>query len=585
MSHAVFPYIDSMDLPLGMSPDVIVMSVFSVFVLCIGLAFSRTARDMEGFFAGGAAVPWVIAGLSLFMSFFSASTFVAWGSIAYSQGWVAVTIQWTMCMGALLTALFIAPRWKATGNLTAAAFIRERLGARVQQVYVHIFMVVSFFIKGTVLYPVARLVSGSFDLPLAPTTIVLGLFMIAYTATGGLWAVMVTDILQFVILTAAVAILVPLSLDAAGGLSALRDRAPVDFLDPVSGEYTAGFILAFTLYHIFHIGGNWTFVQRYTSVRDGRSARKVALLFAALYLVSPVVWMLPPLLYRTMNPGLAGLEVENAYLGICRTVLPPGLLGLMLTGMYFSTSASATTTLNVVSAVFTNDVYRTRINPQASPERLMAVARWSGWGFGLGMIAIALLVPHIGGLVNVTLSVGAITGGPLLAPAIWALFSRRLTGPATLSITLAGLLLNVFGKLAMPWVFGIPLTRAEEMLTGVLGPLLMLTFFEWRASRRGSACSEWEAFQALRSQREMSRAASPPDALREVREQNRFGLRLTAVALAFTACLLFLLSLFAEQGVDWLRVMSVLVALAALLPWNVARKLRPTSNMPDHADT
>jgi len=570
---------------MGMTPDVIVMSVFSVFVLCIGLAFSRSARDLSGFFAGGASVPWVIAGLSLFMSFFSASTFVAWGSIAYAQGWVAVTIQWTMCMGALLTALFIAPRWKATGNLTAAEFIRERLGARVQQVYVHIFMIVSFFIKGTVLYPVARLVSGSFDLPLAPTTIVLGLFMIAYTATGGLWAVMVTDILQFVILTAAVVILLPLALDAAGGLSALRDRAPVDFLDPVSGEYTAGFILAFTLYHIFHIGGNWTFVQRYTSVRDGRSARKVALLFAALYLVSPVIWMLPPLLYRTMNPGLAGLEAENAYLGICRAVLPPGLLGLMLTGMYFSTSASATTTLNVVSAVFTNDVYRTRINPQASPERLMAVAKWSGWGFGLGMIAIALLVPHIGGLVNVTLSVGAITGGPLLAPAIWALFSRRLTGSATLSITLAGLLLNVFGKLVLPWAFGIALTRAQEMLTGVLVPILMLTLFEWTARRRGPACPEWEAYQTLRSRRAASRAETQPDALREVQVQNRFGLRITALSLAFTACLLFLLSLFAVEGVVWLRVMAALVALAALIPWNVARKPGPTSNMPDHAHT
>lgn len=150
------------------------------------------------------------------MSFFSAGTFVAWGSIAYQHGWVAVTIQWTMCIGALVTGFFLAPRWKATGNLTAAEFIRDRLGERVQKLFIFIFTLVSVFIKGSVLYPVAKLVSVSLGFPLTEFTIVLGLFMISYTAIGGLWAVMVTDILQFVILTAAVAILLPLALGKTG---------------------------------------------------------------------------------------------------------------------------------------------------------------------------------------------------------------------------------------------------------------------------------------------------------------------------------------------------------------------------------
>src|SRR5690606_22695290 len=142
-----------------------------------------------------------------------------------------------------------------------------------------------------------------------------------------------------------------------------------------------------------------------------------------------------PMIYKTINPLLTGLDTENAYLEICRLVLPPGLMGLMLTGMYFSTSASANTTLNVVSAIFTNDIYKGLINPQANDKKLMRIARISSWLFGLGMILIALMVPYIGGLVNVIISVGAITGGPILAPPIWALFSKSLTGRATLIIT------------------------------------------------------------------------------------------------------------------------------------------------------
>ena len=244
--------------------DTAVIVIFSAFVLSIGLLFSRTGKNLKSFFAGGEAVPWFIGGLSLFMSFFSAGTFVAWGSIAYKYGWVAITIQWTMCIGALVTGVWLAPRWKRAGALTAAEFVRERLGLTVQKSYIFIFTLVNIFIKGSVLYPVSRLVSSSLGLPLVPTTISLGLFMISYTAIGGLWAVMVTDILQFVVLSAAVFILLPLSFDKVGGLEGFVQKVPDDFFNLLNGEYTLGFVAAFIIYHIAYIGGNWTFVQRYT---------------------------------------------------------------------------------------------------------------------------------------------------------------------------------------------------------------------------------------------------------------------------------------------------------------------------------
>ncbi|MCH5686165.1 hypothetical protein LWM68_19040 [Niabella sp. W65] len=225
--------------------------------------------------------------------FFSAGTFVAWGAIAYQHGWVAVTIQWTMCIGALITGLYLAPKWKATGNLTAAEFIKARLGSNVQKIYIYIFTIVSLFIKGSVLYSVSKLVSASLDYPLIPVTIILGILMISYTAVGGLWAVMVTDILQFVVLTAAVLIILPLVFNEVGGISNFLSQAPDGFFNLTNGEYTWGFIFAFAIYHIFYIGGNWTFVQRYTSVDTPQSASKVAYLFAALYILSPILWMLP----------------------------------------------------------------------------------------------------------------------------------------------------------------------------------------------------------------------------------------------------------------------------------------------------
>lgn len=553
--------------------DTIVILVFSAFVMGIGMLFARTGRNLKSFFAGGEAVPWFIGGLSLFMSFFSAGTFVAWGSIAYKHGWVAITIQWTMCIGALITAVYLAPRWKRTGALTAAEFIRERLGLPVQKTYIFIFTLVSVFIKGSVLYPVAKLVSASLDLPLVPCTIGLGLFMIAYTAVGGLWAVMVTDILQFVVLSAAVFILLPLSFNKVGGWEGFKNNIPDDFFNLLNGEYTLGFVAAFVIYHICYIGGNWTMVQRYTSVDSEKSAKKVAFLFAGLYLISPVIWMFPPMIYKAINPALTGLDTENAYLMICKLVLPPGLLGLMLTGMYFSTSASANTALNVVSAVFTNDIYKGMVNPAASDKQLIRVARGSSWFFGLGMIGIALLVPAAGGIVEVVLSISAISGGPLLAPPLWALFSKRLNGKTTLWITGIGLCVNLFFKTLAPLLLDFKLSRGMETIVGVGLPLLLLLAYELWARSKSIVADEYTIYMSSRNQRKQEAVVADPAEVLEIQKQNRFGLQVIAGALLFTAVMLFILSFLTTDGTLVTAGVATVVLISAAIPFSAARKV------------
>lgn len=121
--------------------DLITILLFSLGVLLTGAAFSRTGKDMKSFFAGGGNVPWGMNGLSLFMGFFSAGTFVVWGSIAYSYGIVAVIIQLTMSVAGFVVGTWIAPRWQRTHTLTAASYISERLGVSVQKFYTYIFLI------------------------------------------------------------------------------------------------------------------------------------------------------------------------------------------------------------------------------------------------------------------------------------------------------------------------------------------------------------------------------------------------------------------------------------------------------------
>ncbi|RZF58559.1 sodium:solute symporter family protein [Sphingobacterium corticibacterium] len=547
--------------------DYIIMLLFTGIVIAAGLSFGKTGSSMKSYFAAGGAVPWRISGLSLFMSFFSAGTFVVWGSIAYQHGFVAIAIQMTMCLGGLAVGIFIAPAWQKSHALTAAEFVSRRLGISVQKFYSYLILLISLMYTGAFLYPVAKIINVSTGFSIEACILVLGILIILYTVVGGLWGVMITDVVQFIVLTAAVIIVVPLAFDRIGGVGELFTNAPPDFFQIVNEEYSWLFLLAFATYNGIFIGGNWAYVQRYTTVDSPKSASKVGYLFAGLYLISPFIWMLPPMIYRIINPELSGLENEGAYLMMCKEVLPKGLIGLMLGGMVFATASSVNTTLNLAAAVFTNDLYKS-VRPDTKPKQLMFVAKMAVVIFGAMTIVVALLVPSAGGIVEIVLSVGAVTGCSLYGPPIWALFSKHHTGHSILWCTVLGLAINVYFKFLHSLLTGISLSRAEEMLAGAVIPFALLAGYEvWARSRKGIARDY------IHYKEEQQRIANQPEEEdteeQSSEEQNRYGLKVLARTMAITSLIFIVLALIADHKALWITLsIGIIVALGA---WSIFR--------------
>lgn len=524
--------------------DYFTIIVFSLIILVAGLSFAKKGTDMKSFFAAGGSVPWPMNGLSLFMSFFSAGTFVVWGSIAYKYGIVAITIQMAMCIAGFVIGYFVAPKWWNSKALTVAEFLTNRFGKRIQQYYTYIFLFLSLGYTGAFLYPVAKILNVTTGFDINYAILLLGGMIMIYTAVGGLWAVVVTDVVQFVILTAAVLLVIPLSIREVNGLETFIQQAPDEFFNFFSGEYTPAFIFAFMFYNIVFIGGNWAYVQRYTSVRDSKSASKVGYLFGALYLISPMIWMLPPMIYRVLNPDLQGLEAEGAYLMICKQVLPIGILGMMLGGMIFATASSVNTSLNLAAAVLTNDIFKP-LRPYSTDKTLMRVARISTILFGLGTIAIAFLVPLAGGIVEVVLSIAAITGGALYGPAIWALFSNKQTGNSILGVTMISLLINVFFKFITPKVFNFALNRTEELILGVGIPFLLLVAYEIIATKSVKNSILKEDLKSIIENKS------------DETGQNKFGIKVLGSSLIAIGTMFFLLSFWGGDAFSYLVMIGL----------------------------
>ncbi len=540
--------------------DYIVIALFALMVLLAGMAFTGSGASMKSYFAAGGALPWWLSGLSLFMSFFSAGTFVVWGSIAYQYGWVAITIQWMMAIGGFVIGFYIAPRWRKTGALTVGAYIGSRFGVPLKQFYSYLFLLLSFVTTGAFLYPVAKLVNVSTGLSVEISIMAIGLLVIGYTAAGGLWAVVITDVLQFVILSAGLIIVIPLAFQQLGGPGQFIAQAPDGFFDFINNEYTIGFLVAFMFFNTIFIGGNWAYVQRYTSVKSEKDAKKVGWLFGTLYLISPIVWMLPPMIYRLLEGGnLNGLENEGAFLLMCKQVLPQGLLGLILGGMIFATASSVTTTLNMSAAVFTNDIFK-RAKKSISDHKLMKVAKASTVGFGLLTIGVALLVPRLGGIVEVVLSVGAITGAPLFAPPIWALFSGRQTSFSIITTTILGLVINLFFKFISPVLLEFSLDRAAEMMVGVLVPILILGLFE--VYYRLAPVTAQNTGSVINSD-PIPEQTTPITS--DTSNQNHLAFKVMGLALMFTGVLMVGLGVYSETGQGIVIFTGLVVALPGVM--------------------
>jgi len=545
--------------------DFIVMGIFALLIFAIGLTFTRVgSKNGQAFFEAGGETPWWINGLSLFISYFSAGTFVVWGSIAYKYGVVANAIQLTMAISGLIVMLFIAAKWKKTGVATAAEFIGKRFGDKEKQFYTYMTLLLSLFTTAAVLYPVGKMVHVATDLPVNTCILIIGLIIVLYTAAGGLWAVLVTDVVQFVILSAAVVIVIPIAFAQIGGFDNLVAKAPAHFFEPFNDDYTYGFMLAFIVYQTFYIGGNWSYVQRYTSVKDEKNSKKVAGIFTVLYFVSPVIWMLPPMIYRIINPNLQGLQTEDAYMMLIQKVMPAGLIGLVLAGMVSATSSKANTTINMAATVFAQDIYKNLLRPSASEKQVIWMARLFTLIFGVLTILVAMWIPSAGGIVEVVLSTASIAGGALFAPIIWTLFSKRQTGLSVVTVTISSLIINLFFKVISPSLLELKLSRTMETVLGVGIPIALLLIFELYYLNRGFVAEKAVKMEEDKHLQVKENLPKDIDSHFAAEKQNIFGIRVIAISMAVVGLGIVCLGILANVYSNVIVGVGAVIFIAAL---------------------
>jgi Na+/proline symporter len=573
--------------------DLVVIAIYMTGLIGMGAIFARMS-DIREMFAAGGQSPWWLSGLSAFMTTFSAGTFVVWGGIAYQQGLVGVFILLVIGIAAIVVGRFLADRWKNFGYDSAAEFIEDRFGRSLVQFYTWLQGTVGLFTMGGAVYALSVIVctliplpeghfladpeTGNFSVTIA--SLIICTVVIAIATGGGLWAVLMTDALQFIILSVSVLFVIPLIISHIGGPAEFIASAPEGFFSPVSGEFTWWFLAGWCLVFCFKLGGEWAYVQRFACVPSGGDARKSYYLFGILYLVSPLIWMLPPMAYRIIEPGA---NYEQAYILASQTVLPAGMLGLMVSAMCSATASMATTQLNVYAGAFTTEFYKGILRPSAHEKELVMAGRIISVLLGGIIIGGAMLIPRLGTYTGYILGMVAMLTGPLVLPTIWGLFSRKIGLTTAWTVTIMGVLGGVFVKLGFReggWFEGVEflssvtqLLQANERITeivmGAMFPLLLLVIAELLVQRTSPG---WHRVITNRNQQRQ----------KPVKKASVFPARLCG----WSACAIaFLMTVIAFLNPDETFIIGAFAAVMFLVGIGILKGARMIKHRTSEADS
>jgi SSS family solute:Na+ symporter len=433
------------------SLDWSVVFLYGLTALVVGVIFARRAgKGTTEYFLSGRKLPWWLLGTSMVATTFSTDTpnlvtdLVRTGGV--SQNW----LWWAFAITGLCTVFFYAKLWRRSGTLTDIGFYELRYSGRpaaflrgFRAVYLGVFF--NVMIMATVSLAAIKIGGVLLGIDKYTTVLIAGAITVIYSATSGLWGVVVTDLLLFVIAMVGsfAAAFYALQQPAVGGLAgmvshpALADKLSLlpDFTDwrtllpvliiPIAVQWWS------TWYPGAEPGGGGYVAQRMLAARNETEAMGSTLWFnIAHYALRPWPWVIVALCSLIVYPSLESIVTRfpNLDPSIVRNDLaypamlvfiPHGLLGLVVASLAAAYMSTISTHLNWGASYIVDDFYRRFFVRDRDEKHYVAVGRFSTVLLILLASMISLWLENALQAFQILLQIGAGTGLIFLLRWFW----------------------------------------------------------------------------------------------------------------------------------------------------------------------
>ena len=434
--------------------DYIIITLHFVVIIWVGIYAARQNKNTEEYFKGGGQIPWVIAGLSNWVAGYSAFMFVAAAGFAYLNG-IGAALIFTSALWAYILGYFVFGKlWRRARLASPLRFLTRRYSTSTTYFYSVTAIIPNIVGIGQGLYILCIFISTAlgfneriFDLGIVTLSgfqlsiVLVGTVMVVYSVIGGLWAAVISDSVQAIIVTIMTFIIFPVAFIYLGdghglmaGFKRLLDEAPDGFLRLSGDTAKPLFLLAYFINVMLGYNVGWALVQRYSSVADERDTKKMAILCAVLSVVGPLLWILPVMAARIIFPDMGRLwpslavPAEASFVSLVLMLLPHGLIGFVVSAILSATLGQSGDTFNWLSATVTRDMYvplsKRWLSKSPSEKNQLRVARASMFVVGVLGIWVAFYIPKFGGAFQFALQFYSLTAA-FMMPVFLGILYRR----------------------------------------------------------------------------------------------------------------------------------------------------------------
>lgn len=460
--------------------DYALIALYFAIIIFVGFYAARRNKDTDQYFEGGGQIPWFLAGLSNWVSGFSAFMFVAAAGFTYKWGIGAALLFTSATWAYLVGFLYFAQKWRRCRLSSPLQFLTRRFSPSTTYFYSLTAIIPAIVGIGQGLYILCIFVSTALGLndvsfALGPVTlsgfqaltIVTGFVMVLYTAVGGLWAAVLSDAVQGIIIGVMTLIILPISylhLGAGEGLMAGIDRllaeVPEGYFDLNGPAANPWFITGYVINMMLGYNVAWHLVQRYNSVPNESGARKMALLCCILSLIGPLMWILPVFAAKVIFPDMGAIwpqfanPDEASFVSLALLLLPHGMIGFVVSAILSATLGQANDAFNWLAATITRDIVvplRRHLTGRTLGEKGQLRVAWTTMSIvGVLGVVVAFIIPRFGGAFQFALIYFSLIAAFQMPVALGMIFRRTpwwsamAASSAALIVAITLMVLGVF---------------------------------------------------------------------------------------------------------------------------------------------
>lgn len=462
--------------------DILIFVVYMLIMLGIGFYFLRKNKNTDDYYVGGRKMSRYHVGLSVVATDVGGGFSIGLGGLGFLMGLSGSWMLFTGLVGAWLSAVFLIPKASKVASrlklFTFPQLFEHFYSPRVALLAGVISAIGYIGFTSSQLLAGAKLASASFQgLEMNNALIVMGVIAVGYTAMGGLKAVIYTDTVQWLILMGGLVFIgIPLGYHAIGGMDAIRATLPDEFLKLNNVKWQTLVNWAVTIIPIWFVG--MTLYQRIYASRTAREAQKawyiagifewpvMAFMGVILGLFARVAFENGMFAYMDFEAGGA-MDAEMGLPLLLRTILPVGLMGLMMSAYFSAVMSTADSCLMAASGNLQTDILQKLFKLPEGQKSTLLLSQLITLIIGALALLIALQMENV---LDLMLHSYAFMVSGLFIPVLGAFFTKRgsataafwamiVGGGTTLTLTVLSFNLpfeldpNIFGISASAIVF------------------------------------------------------------------------------------------------------------------------------------